>query len=830
MKSFRLPKWVVVAVAAAVFIPLAVEWVAPGVGAKCAVGALGIRDQGLGIRGLMVWSWLVGFAGKDVRALGWISIGAGLCCAWIVAVIVGTLFGAAVRGAKAGGAKEEERNYAGVESAAVLLAGLGFALTPGLLIAATRISPLMVALVPGLAAVALVVWVVIGVPILAYPLLTEDQPEEARDQLLNADVPIIDRLLMGKGRIFLALVLLAYSVYEVVLARRIVLSLAFPTVVVWVAVGVLPAVLIAGCLRMRWLVGRKAIWGAFGGWALAVAVMATVAFTSGWFNEGRAANRIVARIIENAEEKGLGIGDQGLGIGGRGKIAIVSDGTMDELFFFMLPERVKLISLARERDPEYGRELSEWVRKISRSRESKSNSGGLDSFCKSKTQDEKFLCSTSTSDFDYSQVEDLAFAAELGPRALIDEWMKIDKAGFEAKVASAANYFPTREKWDEARAELAGMRADDPTAKYLRRLMGVCGNALGCRILENEVKVKGEGEQRRVDSSVRLRPSTLTNAWAIFRAIVDEVDPKNYAAFVNLQGMVQRGYAVSKDEANDLDRRRQQIEKDLKGWGQIVHAARSSGRLYADPDELAKFEREQREAAAKREPSAEAQKFAETVAAAPQDAKSGKAAQEAIHKAIREGKVRADFIGEQLIAIDLALGDTENAEKDAIDVLKSNRHDPAANAALGTIAGARGDYERAARYLKRAVATGRASAAAKNDLAWVLYRMGRLEEAEPLAREAVKADGEAWIYRETLAAILIRRDSLDEGERELNRAEELAAKAGVPKGEAVSIEIDRARILKARGDMSHFKIVMRRLRGREDLTAAQRDDIKAMDW
>ena len=433
---------------------------------------------------------------------------------------------------------------------------------------------------------------------------------------------------------------------------------------------------------------------------------------------------------------------------------------------------------------------------------------------------------------------------------MVDEWTKIDKAGFEAKVASAANYFPTREKWDEARAELAGMRADDPMAKYLRRLMGVCGNALGCRMLEvgsrsresksnsggldSSCKPKAQDEKIHCSTSTSdfdfSSASTSTDAWAIFRAIVDEVDPKNYAAFVNLQGMVQRGYAVSKDEVAGLAKRRQQIEKDLKGWGQIVRAARSSGRLYADPDELAKFEREQREAAAKRGPSAEAQKFAETVAAAPQDAKSGKAAQEAIHKAIREGKVRADFIGEQLIAIDLALGDTENAEKDAIDVLKSNRHDPAANAALGTIAGARGDYERAERYLKRAVATGRASAAAKNDLAWVLYRMGRLEEAEPLAREAVKADGEAWIYRETLAAILIRRGSLDEGERELNRAEELAAKAGVPKGGAASIEIDRARLLKARGDMSHFKIVMRRLRGREDLTAAQRDDIKAMDW
>ena len=818
--NFRLPKWVVVAVAAAVFVPLAVDWVLPGVGARLAAEwlASACRGDRDGTVLFPLWGWLVGIVGKDVRALGWISIGAGLCCAWLVAVMVGTLFGAAVRGAKTGGIKDEERNYAGVESAAVLLAGLGFVLTPGLLIAATRISPLMVVLVPGLAAVALVVWVVFGLPIIAYPLLTGDQPTEVRDRVLNADVPIIDRLLMGKGRIFLALVLLAYSVYEVVLARRVVLSLTFPTLVVWLAVGVLPAILIAGCLRMRWMVGRKAIWGAFGGWALAVVAMASVAFTSGWLNEGRAANRIVATILKNAEDGG--------------KVAIVSDGTLDELYYFMLPEGVKLISLARERDPEYGRELSEWVREeVKVKREGELRNLSFSSADQHRKESNSPLF-TFTSDLHLGQVEDLAFAAELGPRALVDEWRKIDKAGFEAKVASAANYFPSREKWDAARAELAGMRADDPMAKYLRRLMGVCGNALGCRMLEEEVKVKGEGEQRRVDSSVRLRPSTSTEseAWAIFRAIVDEVDPENYAAFVNLRGMAERGFAVSKDEVAELDRRRQQIEKDLKGWPQIVRAARSSGRLYADPDELAKFEREQRKAAAKREPSVEAQKFAKTVAAAAKDAKSGKAAQEAIHKAIREGKVRADFIGERLIAIDLALGDAENAEKDAIDVLKSDRHNPAANAALGTIAGARGDYERAARYLGRAIATGRAPAAAKNDYAWVLCRMGRIDEAEPLAREAVKADGESWIFRETLAAILIRRGSLDEGGRELDKAEELAEKAGVPRRKTVSIEIDRARLLKAKGDMERFGDAMKGLRARRGLTATQREDIKAMDW
>ena len=100
----------------------------------------------------------------------------------------------------------------------------------------------------------------------------------------------------------------------------------------------------------------------------------------------------------------------------------------------------------------------------------------------------------------------------------------------------------------------------------------------------------------------------------------------------------------------------------------------------------------------------------------------------------------------------------------------------------------------------------------------------------PVRAQEGGAYGENWSFRETLAAILIRKGKVEEGERELNKAEELAAKAGVPKGEAASIEIDRARILKARGNMAHFKIVMRRLRGREDLTAAQRDDIKAMDW
>ena len=159
-------------------------------------------------------------------------------------------------------------------------------------------------------------------------------------------------------------------------------------------------------MRKRWLVGGKPLFGAFGGWAAAILVMGATAFTLGTLNEGRVASRIVAAIIANAEESG--------------KTAVVSDGGLDELFFFTLPEDIKLISLARERDPAYGRELAAWVT------------------VQGPKSSASVRCPLSS-----VQTDDLAFAAELGPRALVDEWMKLDKAGFEAKVATVANFFPT---------------------------------------------------------------------------------------------------------------------------------------------------------------------------------------------------------------------------------------------------------------------------------------------------------------------------------------------------------------------------------------------------
>ena len=127
MSNWKLPKWAVVLAAALLFVPLVADWVAPGAGARLAEHMLReVKVGGEGEQRMLfpLWSWLVGLAGRDVGALGAISAAAGLVCVWLVALIFGAIFGAAVRGAKAGGVKGEEGNYAGVESAAVLLAGL----------------------------------------------------------------------------------------------------------------------------------------------------------------------------------------------------------------------------------------------------------------------------------------------------------------------------------------------------------------------------------------------------------------------------------------------------------------------------------------------------------------------------------------------------------------------------------------------------------------------------------------------------------------------------------------------------------------------------------
>lgn len=739
LNNSKLSKWAVVIATALLFLSLVADWVAPGVGAYLAHRWLESAASANGAGPFPLWGELVRLTGKSVTALGWLSVGAAVLCVWLVSTIFGLLFGAAVRSAEKRLKDADKKNYAFVESAAVALAGLGFALTPGFLVAATRVSPLMVALVPPLGALMLGVYLLLN-----------------RKDAFGTMPRLVRTVVIGS----IALLLAGYSGFELLKARREFLSLAFPAFGIWLLVGVLPGLAFAWCIRKRLLLGRRMLIGAFVDWAVAIVLMGCFAFASGRLSVGRTANRLVARIIANAEECGRSV--------------FVSDGALDDLFFFMLPEEKRLITLARERDPEYGRELSDWIRTVS-------------------------LASTN--------VENLAFAAELGPRALVDEWAKLDEKGFEAMAASSENFFPTRAKWDEACADLGKLKKDEPLSAYLRHMVAVCGNALGCRLIE-------AGDKQ--------------GAWDVFWKISEEVDAENYVALINLSTLADHGAEALRLAVEIVKRKRTELEQRLKTNVRLLHAVRLGGRLYVDPVDLAKYEKEQREAAEKDGPSTEERKFVETVAAASKDLKSCKAAQDEIRKAIRDGKVRLDRVGAHLITLDMALGEFGEAERDAIDVLKLDRHHPAANAMLGSFAEARGDYKRAERYLRRAISTGQASCGAKNDLAWTLYKLKRYDEAEPFARAAVKDYSEAWTFRETLAAILIASGKIEEGERELRQTEELVAKAGIQKGRIVSLEIDRARLLKAKGDNENLKLLLQSLRGRKDLRADEKAEIESL--
>lgn len=750
-QSFKLPKWAVMLVAACIFIPLSIDWFQPGDGLHLAAVWLGGAK---GVHAVPTWGMLVRFAGSDLGALTAISVGAGLVCTWFVAAIVAMIFDAAIRRADAGGVGKHRLD----RNVSMVFAVLAFALTPGFLAGATRISPLMVWLVPYLAAVWMVVCVLCGgLPFVA----TNDRVNRKK----RAHVRLLSAALLAFP---VALLLVLYSEYDRAFVRQALRALAFPAVYVWLAVGIAPALLIAWRVRKQRLSGWRARLLAFGIWAVMIAVTGATNVTLGTFKTGRVAGRVVSHIIAAAEK--------------HGRIAVVGDGPLDDLFCFMMPEKLRLVSSAREKEPAYSGELADWVRNAVRTN-SAANGGVID---------------------------DLVFAAELGPGALIDEWMKIDRVGFESLVASVENLFPTRLEWEAACDEVKSMRLKEPLGDYIRHLLATSGNSLGCRLLEGGHE-NGERE-----------------AWEVFKLIVDAVEPENYAAFLNLEGMVRRGYGVPQDVAEDLVTRRETIEKSMKGWPQAVRAARRGGRIYMDPEERAKFERKRSEQRGGTRLSPEQARFVQTFVDASKDLKHGRAAQAAIRDALIEGRVRPEMFGAPLVTLDLALGDVANAEKDAREVLKSDRHDPTANAALGLLAATRGDYASAERYLRRAIATGRASAAAVNDLAYVCCRLGQLEEAEELARKAVKQNGEYWPFRETLASVLIRKGKFDEGERELAKVEYLVAQSNVPRNRIASIELDHARLLKAKGDRSAFEAVLRKLGGRKDLTGAERKDLATL--
>jgi len=749
----RFIKAVVMAMAAALYIPLVVDWCVPGAGLHEAVKALG---DAAGTAHPPLWAVLVRMVGRDVAGLGTLSMLAALLCLATILIMAEDLVACAIRLARKRVTKTDA-SYAGVRIGAVGLTGLAFLLTPGFLRAATRIGPLMSLLLPSLVALALTVHVLTTV---------------------REDEFVYDRLKRGWLFLLTAVVLTGFSVWEMTQTRQL-LAAEWPSFGLFFLIGLFPLLAFADLTR-RWLLQsrRWRLWF-FAGWAGIVMIAGVCAILS--LKSGRVAERLARQIVRQAS----------------GCRAIVTDGPLDDLLVFLLPDGQRLISLSRDSDPAYGRELSDWLR-----------GQGL------------------------SSDSDLVFAADLGSRAFVSEWRKCqdhvdatsssrqEKEGTSSSrrdgdVASTGvsllmpeAYFPTVKAWREGVAAIADMRRDEPLGGYLRRLLGVCGNHMACSRLE-----KGETEE----------------AWRIFWEVLDRVDSRNYTVLINLSSMEERGYACTKSDKDRLKQLRDAVERDLQTPKHRQFAALSGGRLYVDPKVRARQEAVRKKALEKDEISPQARAFIETVSAATKDEESARRAREAIRKGVKQGLVRMDRIGDQLLTIDCMLEDWEGAEKDSLSVLRLERHHAMANATMGMLSGTRGDYLRAERFLRRALASeSSVRCSTLNDLAFTLVRLKRPSEAEQLARQAVQTQPEDWNFRETLALALIAGGKPDEGERELAQAQAQAEKAGRRSHAIARFALDRAWLCRTRGEVEKLKIALRVLANRKDLTAPQKSELEEL--
>lgn len=779
--KFRLPKWAMAIIAAILYLPLVADWCVPGVGLDLAAGWLG--KIALPVPLSPIWGQVVRVVGGDVVALGCISALGAFACLIFLSAIFGDLFATMRRLAARSGAEGESCfEYSGAIATGMVMAA--FVVSPGVLVAATRVGPFTLSLAISLASVAMLTH-----------LLRKDGDFGLRACAAGALAAIgawHDAVGIGFMVITVLLLLrkgvrhehnlvsaIGWWVLGALIGFVLVPTLFIDTgwhggakVIITVAktlpgaffgngmlcfglLGVAPALALMSFIRSRRIASPRHQLMYFSVWALAVLAMLAVVIATKTLSSGQVVSRVVARVIGNAE----------------GCRAVVSDGALDGMFTFMLPPTQRLVSVARDHEPDYGRELAAWMQGVV---------GGTNR-------------------------EDLVFAAGLGPRALIDEWAAEDMAEFKASVLTPDRYFKDAQDWFGACSELEGMRSGEPSGDYLRKFLGSQGNAIGCKLLE-------AGDEN--------------GAWEVFWNISDDVDHRNFSAILNILGMIERGHQATKEQTEVANRRKQEVEERLKTESRLLIAMRIGGQVYVDPSTKAKLAEAKREAAARAELSDKAKEFIEVVSKASKDAKSGERARTAIYKALSDGMVRIESVGSQLLTIDMALGDVKSAERDAIEVLRSDRRHASANAVMGSLSLAHGDYVAAERYLRKALAAGSASMLVKNDLAYVLMLMGRYDEAEPFARETVRVTPAEPNFRETLAVVLIRGGKTEEGEQELDRAMEVASKFTIPHGLKVRFELDRMWLMKAKKNFSKLKATINEMRARKDLTQEERAEIE----
>lgn len=713
----------IIIAAAAILLVLAADWCSPGVGLHRAAVTLG--GYGTIITATpSLWDICVRLIGWDVRSLGTFSLVTTLICLSIYLTIVGDFVHYARSIAQFKSSQKTHR-YDGLKSSVSILSAAGFLCTPGLLMAATRVDALMLSLV----------FIFAGLAIMLHDwLFVED--------------PFLLALKNNKIRSTCALCLLAIGIWEFQAMGRIACFASVRTLAWFVAVSAFPMILFLTLIRVRQIIKKESMTFFLMMWSALIILSGCKAVIT--TTRGREVSRLIDQIVADAH----------------GCHAILSEGYLDDVLLFTRPKGLRLISLVRDNDEYYRRDLAEWVSQIGRT--------------------------------------NLVWAAKIGPRTLIGEWVRTDKADCLRYVRTSAYYFPTIEKWREACALLKKISVGEPLGAYMHKLVSACGNDIGCRYLEE---------------------NNQAAAWAIFWEILHQLDHNNCTAIANLYAMIKAGYQPLTSERQELEQFNRQAVAFHGSVRSILRAAFSGGRIYVRGiNKMTNITADM--ALIPMRLSLREKEFIKTVSEAPNSTMSADRAREAIRSGVKTQIVRLDKIGPQLLRLDIALNDWKNAEKDALAILDVNVRNASANSILGLIRCRQGNYNAAEFYLRAALREDDTNAAALNDLAVTLTRMGRFDEAVSVATAAVKHQPDDWNFHETLALAQIRgKKNPAEGAATLQKSIQLAKDHGVDTEKVVRFSLDAAWLAKARKDRAALQHTLESLLRRSDLTLLQQAEL-----
>lgn len=488
----------------------------------------------------------------------------------------------------------------------------------------------------------------------------------------------------------------------------------------------------------------------FGGWTFSVVLMFFASIAAIFFGEKHAGECFVDGIIDSLGPRKV----------------LISDGAFDDLLRFRLPKDVHLVSLDAN-----GNVPETLVKEIANDR--------------------------------------VTFAADLGPRAFVEEWLLRVPSAVEKAIIVCAVELPT-----ESHA-------------YLLPL-GWCwgGTTIEKKIVPAELAKAWRAKWDKIASSVHGRSATK---WYMRRIFA-------------VQGMKIAGMLEKNGRRNEAENLRNFIAKDIDSSFSAEAVKRKMmdrAKLTASVEKLAELDKLDEFAKAERIFEIE-----ETVV--PELERSiGEEAHWLIHVykgelALKKGteyrtEARDEYraaasdyhsdlkaVAGKLLILDANLRDDEGTFKDALGILRRDRDNKMAAAIMGNMKALEGDNEKAEMYLRRAVeGEGPVMIEPLNDLAEVLARRGKLDEAKELSDKVVQHNGENWNFVETRAAILLRQGNLEEGEAELNKAIQLARKVGELEIAKNILDIDRARVLKLKGGGPEYRIFVRSLKERK-LSAAHR--------